>query len=204
MYLVLPAELNRESTVLHFWMYYKNVVFPFAFQLPTSLKTSSHCWIHLLDHLQPLFIDNKNCTENVWHWHEYFIYMDHKWVWALESFSKATKNLKKSWTLDEDAKAKNHCFLWFFFPIPYVKELCGCLHYWTTEVLRKKLSISIAASFCMMNNNLGFYFHSLLRSLENFLMDIKSVANQTNLTFSVLARKFKYFFEFLRFFESFS
>ena len=137
MYLVLPAELNRESTVLHFWMYYKNVVFPFAFQLPTSLKTSSHCWIHLLDHLQPLFIDNKNCTENVWHWHEYFIYMDHKWVWALESFSKATKNLKKSWTLDEDAKAKNHCFLWFFFPIPYVKELCGCLHYWTTEVLRK-------------------------------------------------------------------
>ena len=113
------------------------MVFLFAFQLPTSLKTSSHCWIHLLDHLQPLFIDNKNCTENVWHWHEYFIYMDHKWVWALESFSKATKNLKKSWTLDEDAKAKNHYFLWFFFPIPYVKELCGCLHYWTTEVLRK-------------------------------------------------------------------
>ena len=49
-------------------------------------------------------------------------------------FSKVTKKLeevKKIGILkyDEDAKAKNLRFLWLFFPTPYVKELCGCLHY---------------------------------------------------------------------------
>ena len=51
---------------------------------------------------------------------------------------------------------------------------------WEEETHTKKLSISIA--FCMMNNNLVlYYFHY---QVENFLMEIKSVANnQTNLTF---------------------
>ena len=42
---------------------------------------------------------------------------------------KKLEGVKKIGIFKYDEDAKNLRFLWLFFPTPYVKELCGCLHY---------------------------------------------------------------------------
>ena len=51
--------------------------------------------------------------------------------------TKKLRNSSKIGILNAIKMLKLLRFLWLFFSTPYVKELCGCLHYWTTEVLRK-------------------------------------------------------------------
>lgn len=51
--------------------------------------------------------------------------------------TKKLRNSSKIGILNAMKMLKLLRFLWLFFSTPYVKELCGCLHYWTTEVLRK-------------------------------------------------------------------